>query len=55
MSIYAYDYGVQDGRREREDEIVNAIKNLKTGNDLDDAYLDEIVKVVVASGTKKGS
>jgi hypothetical protein len=53
MSIYAYDYGVKDGRQEREDEIVAAIIALKTGNPSDDAYLDEVVKAVIASGEQK--
>ena len=53
MSIYAYDYGMQDGRQEREEEIVNAIKKLKTGNELDDLYLDAIIKVVIDSGKAK--
>ncbi len=53
MSIYAYDYGVKDGRQEREDEIVAALIALKTGNPTDDSYLDEIVKVVIASGEEK--
>jgi hypothetical protein len=54
MSIYAYDYGVQDGREEREKEIVAAIEGLKTGNGADDSYLDEIIKVAIASGKKEG-
>jgi hypothetical protein len=53
MSIYAYDYGIQDGRQEREEEIVNALKSLKTGNELDDLYLDAIIKVVIDSGKAK--
>jgi hypothetical protein len=53
MSIYAYDYGIQDGRQEREEEIVNALKSLKTGNELDNLYLDAIIKVVIDSGKAK--
>ena len=53
MSIYAYDYGIKDGRQEREDEIVDALKSLKTGNEIDDLYLDAIIKVVIDSGKVK--
>jgi chorismate mutase len=53
MSIEAYDYGVQDGRQEREDEIVDAINKLKIGNGVDDAYLDAIIEEVIKSGEGK--
>lgn len=53
MSIEAYDYGVRDGRQQREAEIIDAINKLKIGNGVDDAYLDAIIEEVIKSGGDK--